>query len=148
MLLTIDEAAAKLRVSPRTIEREIGDGKLTVTMIRSRPRIDEADLQAYLSAQKIRKEAVCLPTSAAIDGMSVLPSAANNSRRRLEQLRAGEVDAVRGRPVMRDWGSNELLEVGPALEGWIGCWQRIIDGERLPIDLTPCARCNDSWPTT
>lgn len=54
----------------------------------------------------------------------------------LDQLRAGEVDAVRGRPVMRDWGSNELLEVGPALEGWIGCWQRIIDGERLPIDLT------------
>ena len=86
MLLTIDDAAAKLRVSPRTIEREIGDGKLTVTMIRSRPRIDEADLQAYLSAQKIRKEAVCLPTSAVIDGTSVLPSAANNSRRRLEQL--------------------------------------------------------------
>lgn len=27
MILTIDEAAAKLRVSPRTIEREIGDGK-------------------------------------------------------------------------------------------------------------------------
>jgi hypothetical protein len=26
MLLTIDDAAAKLRVSPRTIEREIGDG--------------------------------------------------------------------------------------------------------------------------
>lgn len=55
----------------------------------------------------------------------------------LDQLATGQVDAVRGRPVMRDWGSSELLEVGPALEGWIDCWQRIIDGERLPIDLTP-----------
>jgi len=66
MLLTIAEAAAELRVSPRTVEREIGDGKLTVTMIRSRPLIDRSDLAAYLVAQKITRESVCLPTSAAL----------------------------------------------------------------------------------
>ena len=55
----------------------------------------------------------------------------------LDQLRAGEVDAVRGRPVMCDWGSNELLEVCPALDGWICCWKRIIAGEKLAIDLKP-----------
>jgi len=51
-----------------------------------------------------------------------------------DQLRAGEVDAVRGRPVFTDW-MGEICEVVPALEGWISCWQRIIDGERLAIKL-------------
>lgn len=37
---------------------------------------------------------------------------------------------------MRVWGGT-LVEVCPALEGWISCWQRIIDGERLAIDLAP-----------
>ena len=34
------------------------------------------------------------------------------------------------------WG-GELCEAGPALDGWISCWQRIVDGERLEIDLQP-----------
>jgi len=36
-LLTISEAAEALRVSVRTVEREISDGRLIVTMIRARP---------------------------------------------------------------------------------------------------------------
>lgn len=49
-----------------------------------------------------------------------------------EQLRAGEVDAVKGRPVFRDW-QGQLCEVVPALEGWAGCWDRIAAGERLQL---------------
>lgn len=51
-----------------------------------------------------------------------------------DQLRAGEIDAVQGRPVFTDW-QGEICGVVPALEGWISCWQRIIDGERLAIKL-------------
>jgi hypothetical protein len=51
-----------------------------------------------------------------------------------DQLREGEIDAVRGRPVFTDW-MGEICEVVPALEGWISCWQRIIDGERLVFSL-------------
>lgn len=55
----------------------------------------------------------------------------------LAALRTGEIwctDA--GAAIMPVWG-GELCEAGPALEGWISCWQRIVDGERLEIDLQP-----------
>lgn len=55
----------------------------------------------------------------------------------LQQMATGSIDAIQGRPVMRAWESNELLEVCPALDGWICCWKRIIAGEKLAIDLTP-----------
>lgn len=54
----------------------------------------------------------------------------------LRDLLRGEVDSVQGKPIMRVW-DGALVEVCPALEGWISCWQRIIDGERLTIDLAP-----------
>lgn len=48
MLLTIHEAAERLRVSPRTVEREILAGKLAVVRVRSRVRIREEELQRYV----------------------------------------------------------------------------------------------------
>lgn len=54
----------------------------------------------------------------------------------LRDLLRGEIDSVQGKPIMRVWG-GDLVEVCPALEGWISCWQRIIEGERLAIDLAP-----------
>lgn len=53
-----------------------------------------------------------------------------------DTLKSGEIDAVQGKPVMADWDS-ELMEVAPALDGWICCWKRIIAGESLAIDLKP-----------
>ena len=55
----------------------------------------------------------------------------------LQQLQTGSIDAVQGKPVMRAWESNELVEVVPALDGWICCWKRIVAGENLAIDLKP-----------
>ena len=55
----------------------------------------------------------------------------------LQQLQTGSIDAVQGKPVMRAWESNELVEVVPALDGWICCWKRIVSGESLAIDLKP-----------
>jgi len=55
----------------------------------------------------------------------------------LAALRTGEIwctDA--GAAIMPVWG-GELCAAGPALDGWISCWQRIVDGERLDIDLQP-----------
>jgi hypothetical protein len=48
------------------------------------------------------------------------------------QLRAGEIDAVQGRPVFRSF-EGELCEVCPALEGWIESW-RLID-QRFGLDI-------------
>ena len=48
MLLTIHEAAERLRVSPRTVDREILAGKLAVVRVRSRVRIREEELQRYV----------------------------------------------------------------------------------------------------
>jgi hypothetical protein len=52
----------------------------------------------------------------------------------LSTLNSGHIEVADGRPIMTIWGGDQC-EVGPALEGWISCWDRIINGERLPIDL-------------
>ena len=49
-LLTLREAAGKLRVSVRTIEREILDRKLSVTFHGARRYINEAEIDAYIAA--------------------------------------------------------------------------------------------------
>lgn len=50
-LLTLDEAAERLRVSRRTVERLVRDGKLRV--LRPAPRrvvIDEREVEAFIAA--------------------------------------------------------------------------------------------------
>lgn len=48
MLLTIDEAAAEAKVSPKTIERDIRAGKLSVVRIRGCVRIQREAWEEYL----------------------------------------------------------------------------------------------------
>lgn len=55
--------------------------------------------------------------------------------RLLDTLRTGEIDSQQGKALMVDWDGVQI-EVVPALDGWICCWQRIIDGVQLPIDLS------------
>lgn len=49
-LLTLDEAAAVLRVSVRTVHRLVASGQLRVTKIGRRTLFREAEVEAYLSA--------------------------------------------------------------------------------------------------
>jgi hypothetical protein len=61
----------------------------------------------------------------------------------LSALRTGEVWCTDGgQPIMPVWG-GDLYEACPALDGWISCWQRIVDGERLEIDLQPLRELHD-----
>ena len=60
-------------------------------------------------------------------------------RELVRQLRAGEVDAVKGVPIMPEW-SGGMVEVCPALEGWASCWKRINAAEGLGITATACER--------
>ena len=57
----------------------------------------------------------------------------------LDVLKRGEIDAVEERPIMQIWGGDRC-EVCPALEGWVSCWERIVAGESLPIDLSSLRR--------
>lgn len=52
-LLTIAEAADKLRVSVRTLEREALDGRLAIVRVRSRRLVDSAELERYVAAQTV-----------------------------------------------------------------------------------------------
>lgn len=63
--------AERLRVSARTVEREIAAGRLACVRIRSRRLVDEADLAAYI-AESRRVE--CQSENAAIAGRSELLS--------------------------------------------------------------------------
>jgi excisionase family DNA binding protein len=50
-LLTLSEAAGRLRVSIRTVEREAADGRLAIVRVRSRRLVDSAELDRYITAQ-------------------------------------------------------------------------------------------------
>lgn len=67
MLLTVAEAAERLRVSARTVEREIAAGRLACVRVRSRRLVDDADLTAYISASR---EQTCRSESAETDSRS------------------------------------------------------------------------------
>jgi hypothetical protein len=54
-LYTIEECAAKARVSPKTLRRDIADCKLITTMVRGCPRIAPNDWEEYL--RKCRSDA-------------------------------------------------------------------------------------------
>jgi excisionase family DNA binding protein len=49
-LFTLDEAAARLRVSIRTVHRLIEDGQLRAIHVRRRTFIPEREVDAYLAA--------------------------------------------------------------------------------------------------
>lgn len=51
-LLTMNDAAKRLGVSVRTVEREVSDGKLAIVRIRSRRKIDPAELDRYIAANQ------------------------------------------------------------------------------------------------
>lgn len=49
-LLTLDEAAEKLRVSRRTVERLIASGQIRPTRIGARTLVSDRELEAYVAA--------------------------------------------------------------------------------------------------
>ena len=51
-LLTLPEAAARCRVSVRTLEREAAEGRLAIIRIRSRRLIEPAELDRYIAASR------------------------------------------------------------------------------------------------
>lgn len=52
-LLTLAEAADQLHVSERTVQRIIGRGELAIVRIGRQIRVRQADLDAYVAAQRI-----------------------------------------------------------------------------------------------
>lgn len=99
MLITLREAAEQLRVSERTIRREIGSGRLQALRVRGLMRIDQADLDAYLSQSRIQQAPPCPSESAAsvIRSECVLAVDSALSGR----FRPAPVGPMRGRSKMR-----------------------------------------------
>ena len=74
-LLTITEAAQRLRVSVRTLEREAKDGRIAIVHIRSRRMIEPAELLRYIAANQTA-EPPCPSASGATATKSASASAA------------------------------------------------------------------------
>ena len=68
---TLAEVADRLRVSVRTLEREIRDGKLSILRVRSRRLVAASELERYISAGEIR---TCQSERSASAGKSVSAS--------------------------------------------------------------------------
>jgi excisionase family DNA binding protein len=64
LFFTLSETALRLRVSVRTIEREIAEGKLVAARIRGLVRISAFELSTYIAASTTR----CLSGKDMIDG--------------------------------------------------------------------------------
>jgi len=77
-MLTIQEVADRLRVSVRTVEREIAAGKLRAVKVRRLTRILEPELQGYISR-------ACLSANAPTTGRSVSASVVDAVLRRLSR---------------------------------------------------------------
>jgi excisionase family DNA binding protein len=90
-MLTIQEAADRLRVSVRTVEREIAAGKLRAFKVRRLTRIPEPELQGYISR-------ACLSANVPTTGRSagVRPGTESEGRARKELI-------FRGKPGWRNW---------------------------------------------
>ena len=65
---TLAEFAARLRVSVRTLEREIRDGRLSIIRVRSRRLVAAAEQARYIAAQG---ESVCPSEKSVSAGKSV-----------------------------------------------------------------------------
>ena len=64
-LLTLQEAAAHLRVSVRTVEREAADGRIAIVRVRRRRMVEPAEIARYVAAQR---EKPCQSASTGTDG--------------------------------------------------------------------------------
>lgn len=51
-LLTLEEVADHLRVSIRTVRREIAAGHIRVIHVRRRPLVQTSELEAYIAASR------------------------------------------------------------------------------------------------
>lgn len=88
MLLTIDQAAAALAISRRTLMREIAAGRLAVVEIRGATRVAQSDLHAYIEQSRTTRATAC-PSSATLKpaiGAAACRSAANESSDLLDLL--------------------------------------------------------------
>ena len=88
MLLTIDQAAASLAISRRTLLREIAAGRLVIVEIRGATRIAESDLAAYIDQSRTLRATAC-PSSATLKpaiGAAACRSAGSESSDLLDRL--------------------------------------------------------------
>lgn len=54
-LLTLNEVADRLRVSRRTVEREIAAGRIRPTRVGARTLVTQQELEAYVAAASRRR---------------------------------------------------------------------------------------------
>ena len=92
-LLTLPDAAARLAVSRRTLEREIADGAIAHVRIRGGVRIAESDVEAYIQGlRKVKERPLsCLSGNEAIYGMSAFKSRGSELSAALDAARPGRM---------------------------------------------------------
>lgn len=56
VFLSVQEVAKRLNITPRTVNRMIERGELPAYKVSGLYRIDEKDLQAYLDANRTKKD--------------------------------------------------------------------------------------------
>ena len=105
-LLTLAESATALRVSVRTLEREIRDGRLAVIRVRTRRLVAREELDRYIAASR---EVACQSVKSVNAGKYESASAVAVVLSRLS--RAAPATPTRKRSALRSSGQTSTLRL-------------------------------------
>lgn len=103
-LLTLAEVAKRLSVSIRTLEREVSDGKLTLTRVRSRRLVAPAEVDRYIAAQSCPSEKSATAGKSALDLGRI-------ARALSERYRQGQPVTTRGNSKFRSAARRSTLQL-------------------------------------
>lgn len=74
-LLTLSEAGARLRVSARSVRREIADGHIAAVQVRSRLRISASELARYIASRESRCQSENTVNAGKLESLSAVAGA-------------------------------------------------------------------------
>jgi len=104
-LLTLSEAAAHLRVSARSVRREIADGHIAAVQIRSRLRISTSELARYIASRESRCQSENTVNAGKLESLSAVASALS------KHYRAALPGPTRSRSKLRSGGRRLTLRL-------------------------------------
>ena len=104
-LLTLAEAAARLRVSARSVRREIADGHIAAVQVRTRLRVSTAELARYIAARETRCQSENTANAGKLESLSEVASALS------KHFRAAPPGPTRSRTKLRSGGRRSTLRL-------------------------------------
>ena len=104
-LLTLEEAGKRLKVSARTVRREIADGRIAAVAVRSSLRITAAELARYIASRESRCQSENTVNAGKFESLSAVAGALS------KHFRAEQPGPTRSRSKLRSGARRSTLRL-------------------------------------